>query len=83
VGKFMPHVTVAEFEAKNKLAQESITYGVKYQINPSSSFKLEFKTVEPKEREDSEPAENPAGFFEDVPDDKEISIYSFAYDVVF
>lgn len=83
VGKFMPHVTVAEFEADNKLGQESIAYGLKYQVNPSSTFKIELKVIEPTEREDSEPDENPAGHFSEVPDDKEVSIISIAYDVVF
>lgn len=83
IGKFTPHITVAQFEAENKLGQESLTYGVKYQINPSSSFKVEFKTIEPTERVDEEPDENPAGFFEDAPDDAEVSVFSIAYDVVF
>lgn len=83
IGDITPHITVAGFEAENQLGQDSVTYGVKYQLNPSSSFKVEFKTMELTEREDTEPDENPGGFFEDIPEEGEANLFSFAYDVVF
>ncbi|MDH5445328.1 MAG: hypothetical protein OEY52_07210 [Gammaproteobacteria bacterium] len=82
-GGFMPHVTVAEFETENKLGQESIAYGIKYLMSPSASFKMEYKLIKPVERKDSEPTENPAGHFEEVPDEKEVAIFKIAVDVVF
>lgn len=83
IGDYTPHITIASFEAENSLGQESTAIGVKYQLNPSSSFKVEYKIIEPTERVDSEPTENPAGHFEEVPDDSEVNMFSFAYDVVF
>lgn len=83
IGDFLPHITSAEFEQENKLAQESLTVGLKYTVNPSTTIKFDWQRVEPTERVDDEPTENPAGFFEEMPDESKVKLYSIALDVVF
>lgn len=82
-GKFMVHYTVAEFEAENEHAQESIAYGIKYQASSFASFKMEYKLITPTERIDTDPLVNPAGHFSEVPTEKEVSIFGIVVDVTF
>ena len=57
MGKFLPHLTVASSEATPESAvpefanqgvsQDSITLGLRYEVNDSSSLKFEIQTIEP------------------------------------
>lgn len=53
VGKYLPHITFASSEADPVtggapgVSQDSITLGVRYEINDSASFKFEVQSIEP------------------------------------
>ncbi len=53
MGKFMPHLTIANSEAEpvtggsSGTTQDSITLGLRYEINDSAAFKFEVQTIEP------------------------------------
>lgn len=90
-GKFLPHVTVASVEsdplpltsgASQGNTQDSVTLGLRYEVNDSAAFKFEYKSIQL----DTDTASN--GFFvADVPgafytEDK-ASVVSVALDVIF
>ena len=90
-GKFLPHITVASVEsdplpltsgAAQGNTQDSVTLGLRYEVNDSAAFKFEFKAIELDDTTFSN------GFFTaDVPgafatDDK-ASVVSMALDVIF
>ncbi len=53
MGKYLPHITFANSEAdpvaggSPGASQDSITLGMRYEINDSAAFKFEFQTIEP------------------------------------
>ncbi len=53
VGKYLPHLTFANSEAdpvaggNSGVSQDSITLGVRYEINDSAAFKFEVQSIEP------------------------------------
>ena len=53
VGNYLPHITIANSEADPEtggnpgVTQDSITLGVRYEINDSAAFKFEVQSVEP------------------------------------
>lgn len=53
IGKYLPHITFANSEAEPVLggdpgnSQDSITLGVRYEINDSAAFKFEVQSIEP------------------------------------
>ncbi|MCW8934189.1 MAG: hypothetical protein OQK98_05645 [Gammaproteobacteria bacterium] len=95
MGNFLPHLTIANSEAdplagasqspltpSPGVSQDSITLGVRYEINDSAAFKFEVQSVEPDLA-----ASTSSGLFNTVPtgfaaDDSAILI-SAAVDVIF
>ena len=53
MGKYLPHLTVANSEAEPVtggnpgVSQDSITLGIRYEINDSAAFKFEVQSIEP------------------------------------
>jgi len=89
-GKFLPHITVASVEATPIVApnanpgntQDSVTVGLRYEVNDSAAFKFEYKAIQLDDTTFSN------GYFvADVPgaqktDDK-AAVLSVALDVIF
>jgi hypothetical protein len=93
-GKFLPHITVASVEADLKPGatplvganqgntQDSVTLGLRYEVNDSAAFKFEYKAIELDDTTFSNgyfTADVPGAF---VTDDK-ASVVSVALDVIF
>jgi len=87
MGKFLPHLTAANSEAEPVsggspgVTQDSITLGVRYEINDSAAFKFEVQSIEPDLEAGS------AGLFDTMPTDFEAgdsaTLISAAVDVIF
>jgi len=93
-GKFLPHITVASVEAKLKPGatpfvganqgntQDSVTVGLRYEVNDSAAFKFEYKAIQLDDTTFSSgyfTADVPGSF---VTTDK-ASVVSVALDVIF
>jgi predicted porin len=89
-GKFLPHITVASVEseplqvvnARQGNTQDSVTLGLRYEVNDSAAFKFEYKAIELDDTSGS------SGFFSSdvngaVPTDDKASVVSVALDVIF
>lgn len=96
VGKYLPHITFANSEAdplagasQNPLtpspgvSQDSITLGVRYEINDSAAFKFEIQSIEPDlDNAESTGLFNPLGDPGFSPGDS-ATVISAAVDVIF
>jgi len=87
MGKFLPHLTAANSEAEPVtggspgVTQDSITLGIRYEINDSAAFKFEVQSIEPDLEAGS------VGLFDKKPTDFEAgdsaTLISAAVDVIF
>ncbi|MCW9046539.1 MAG: hypothetical protein OQK46_00560 [Gammaproteobacteria bacterium] len=89
MGNFLPHITVASSEAdpvtggNPGVSQDSLTLGIRYEINDSAAFKFEVQSVEPDR------ASGSSGLFTintlpaDFADGDSATFISAAVDVIF
>lgn len=87
MGNYLPHITVANSEATPVagglpgVSQDSITLGLRYEINNSAAFKFEIQTIEP------DLAVGSSGLFSTAPADlnpgDSATMISAAVDVIF
>ncbi|RDH83712.1 MAG: hypothetical protein DIZ80_06110 [endosymbiont of Galathealinum brachiosum] len=89
MGNFMPHLTVANSEAEPLaslganpgVSQDSVTLGLRYEINDSAAFKFEVQSIEP------DLAAGSVGLLSNTPTDfvpgDSVTLISAAVDVIF
>jgi len=82
IGKYLPHITVANSEytafpsGNPGVSQDSITLGLRYELNDSAALKMEYQSIEPLSA--TEP-----GLFNSVIADNKANMLSVAIDVIF
>ena len=91
-GKFLPHLTVASVEAEPKFTlaqggnqgntQDSVTLGLRYEVNDSAAFKFEYKAIQLDDTTQSNGFFSASAVAPQYTDDK-ASIISVALDVIF
>ncbi len=92
-GKFLPHLTVASVEADPKFTplqggnqgntQDSVTLGLRYEVNDSAAFKFEYKMIELDDTTFSTGFYSAPGALGAIYTDDESAVVSVALDVIF
>ena len=83
MGKYLPHITVANSESTPFVGggnpgvnQDSITLGLRYELNEAAALKMELQSIEPSQVTES-------GLFNGALTDDKANMISIAVDVIF